>query len=102
MVVKRLGRDDLIRLVENVFHPVDGALTAEAIDEQLLIFCLNCPDPGAAMDLVVEAPQDCTPVSVVEHALAMTPRAVDTWSESELALDHPLRRWKLEETSAHE
>lgn len=96
MLAKRLERSALVDIVDNVFHPAGKGLTAEEIETQLLIFCLNCPDPGAAMDLVVEAPRGSTASDVVDGALAMPTRAVETWSEAELSLDHPLRHWKLE------
>ena len=97
MIVKRIGRDELNRLVDCLFHPAGTGLTADDIDKQLLIFCLNCPDPGAAMDLVLEAAQGITAAWVVDQALAMTPRSVETWSDAEISMDHPLRHWKLEE-----
>lgn len=96
MLVMRLERSALIEIVDNVFHPAGKGLTAEEIDTQLLVFCVNCPDPGAAMDLVVEAPRGSTARDVVDAALAMPARAIETWSEAELSLDHPLRHWKLE------
>lgn len=43
------------------------------------------------MDLVLEAPVGKTTHETLEMALAMTPRSVTTWPESDLAPDHPLR-----------
>lgn len=97
MIVKKLGREGLIEILENMSKSAEKGFTSEDIDRQLIIFCLNCPDPGAAMDLVLEAPRGSTSADVVDQALAMPQRAVETWSEAELAKDHPLRHWKLEE-----
>jgi hypothetical protein len=97
MIVKKRNRAELVSIVENIFHPAGKGLSSEEMDKDLLIFCLNCPDPGAAMDLVVEAPQGATSIDVVNRALAMPTRSVDTWPEADLARDHPLRHWKLEE-----
>lgn len=97
MIVRKLGRDELVAIVDGIFHPAGKGLTAEQMEEQLLVFCLNCPDPGAAMDLVVEAPRGSMAERVVDEALEMPLRPINTWSEAELANDHPLRHWRLED-----
>lgn len=97
MIVKKLDRDGLIEILENMFHSAEKGFTSEDIDRQLIYFCLNCPDPGTAMDLVIEAPRGSISANVVDQALAMPQRRVETWSEAELSKDHPLRHWKLEE-----
>jgi len=97
MNVKRLDRDELVKYVANVITPAGDDLTSEQVNAQLLTLCINCPDPVAAMTLIVDAPRGSTPSGLVDQALAMPPRAVETWSEAELAKDHPLRHWKLEE-----
>lgn len=97
MIAKKIGRDELVAIVENIFHPAGKGLSSEEIDTDLLVFCLNCPDPAVAMDLVIEAPLGSTSAGVVDQALAMPQRRVETWSEAELSKDHPLRHWKLEE-----
>lgn len=65
--------------------------SSRQIDGYLLSFCASCPDPVGAMDIVVEAPRGSTCEQVLELVLAMPERSVSSWSESELALDHPLR-----------
>lgn len=97
MIVKKLGREGLVEILENMSRSPEKGFSSEDVDRQLIAFCLNCPDPAAAMDLVVDAPRGTTSAEIVDEALAMPKRAVETWSESELAKDHPLRRWKLEE-----
>lgn len=97
MIAKRLNRAKLVSIVESIFAPAGKGLSSDEMDRDLLVFCLNCPDPASAMDLVVEAPRGATSMEVVDHALAMPTRSVDTWSEADLAKDHPLRHWKLEE-----
>lgn len=95
-VVKRMEREDLVDLVNTILYPIEGKLTSAEIDENLLSFCLNCPDPGGAMDVVIDAPPGTTAAAVVGKALALPTRAVATLSEDELSLDHPLRHWRLE------
>lgn len=75
-----------------VFEPAGKQLSSRQIDGYLLSFCASCPDPVRAMDLVLEAPVGSTIEAVLEQALALPERTVDTWSPSELAMDHPLRR----------
>ncbi|WP_426303943.1 hypothetical protein ACN9MJ_13065 [Acidovorax facilis] len=96
MIVNKLNREEMIDIIENIFHPMGKDLTAEDLDRQLLVFCLNCPDPASAMSLVVEAPRGATANSVVNEALALPRREVATLSEDELSMDHPLRHWELE------
>jgi hypothetical protein len=96
MIIKKVNRDQLIVYAGNLFYSNGKNLSVEEIDNQLIWFCLNCPDPGAAMDLILEAPQGVKPEDVVDQALAMPVRDVSTWSEDELSMDHPLRHWKLE------
>jgi hypothetical protein len=90
-----LGQADLVTLVDTVFYPLDEALTPEQISENLLTFCLNCPDPGAAIHLTLNAPQGTPASSVVAQALAMPSRAIETWSTEDIPVHHRLRHWKL-------
>ena len=94
-----LGKADLVTLVHTVFYPSGDDLTPEQIDENLLTFCLNCPDPGAAIHLALDAPRGTLASSVVDQALAMPSRALETWSAADIPADHPLRHWKLAEAS---
>jgi hypothetical protein len=93
--VPTVGRADLVALVDTIFYPSGEELTPEQIYENLITFCLNCPDPGAAMDLALDAPRGTLASSVVDQALALPPRALETWSIEEIPADHPLRHWKL-------
>jgi hypothetical protein len=94
-IVSRLSREELVARVEAVFQPAGKGLSSSDINDQLLEFCINCPDPCGAMDAVLEAPTGASAAGVVAQALRMQPRASSTWSEHELAADHPLRHWKL-------
>ena len=96
MNIKKLSRNDLTKCVANVISPSGDDLTSQQVNEQLLTFCLNCPDPVAAMNLIVDAPRGSTPSGLVDQALGMPSRDVATWTEAELSMDHPLRHWKLE------
>ena len=95
-MAQKLTRKELAQLVENVTHPKGKGFTSEEINQQLLLFCINCPDPAGAMDLVVESMAAINPEELVDKALACAPRDVSTLSESELALTHPLRHMKLD------
>lgn len=94
-IVSRLSEAEKLSHVENIFHPAGKGLSSEEIDVQLIEVCLNFPDPGGAMDLILEAPRGSTAAQVVAAALAMAPRSVSTWSSDELDPSHPLRHWKL-------
>lgn len=89
--MEKLNRDEMLIALSVVFHPAGKGLSSRQIDGYLLSFCASCPDPAGAMDVVVEAPRGSTCEQVLELALAMPERSVDSWSESELSMDHPLR-----------
>jgi len=93
--LRRLQPSALVMLVDAVFQPAPTGLTSEQINFVLIEFCLNCPDPVGAMDAVLQAPQAASAAEVTRAALAMTTRSVDSWPESELHADHPLRRFHL-------
>jgi hypothetical protein len=89
-----LDKAAMLRHLNSVLAPSE--FPSELIDVMLLEFCMNCPDPAGAMDVVVEAPCDATAESVLAEALAMTVRNPASYSEAELALDHPLRHWHVQ------
>lgn len=93
-MVKRLSYEEMVQYVDNVLQPKDRGFTSEEINEQLLTFCANCPDPAAAMDLVIETMGPITARELVDKALDQTPRDPAALPESELALAHPLRSMK--------
>ena len=95
-VVPILNQADLLQRLNAIFFPKAGEFTESEIDTMLLEFCLNCPDPAAAMDAVVEAPQGSTAESVLEAVLAMPARSPASYAESALSLDHPLRHWRVQ------
>jgi hypothetical protein len=95
-MAKKLKREQLIELVDNVMHPKGRGFTSQELNDQLLSFCINCPDPAAAMDLVVEAVEPMTAAQLVNKALAYPIREAASLPESELAMSHPLRHMKLE------
>ena len=96
-MAEKLKPKELIQLVENITHPKGEGFTSEQINQQLLLFCINCPDPAAVMDLMVDCMTPMTPHELVDQALAYPPRDVSTLPESELALSHPLRHIKLDD-----
>jgi hypothetical protein len=87
---------EMLARLHVVFSPKGSGLTSSQIDEMLLEFCLNCPDPVAAMNTVLEAPQAATVEEVLSAALALPARSPATYGESELSADHPLRHWRVQ------
>jgi hypothetical protein len=96
-MAKRLHKEEMVKLVENVIHPKGKGYSADDLNQQLLLFCVNCPDPVGAMDLVIETSGPITALGLVEAAMALPPRDVATLSEAELANTHPLRHMKLDD-----
>ncbi len=88
--VRKLSFHEMVERAESILHP-DGTHTSAEIDNHLLDFCINCPDPGAAMDLILEAPRGVNVSDMVEQALSFPLKPVLQLPEAELALDHPLR-----------
>ena len=95
-ITRRLEYQDLVKYVRNIFDPDGGGYTSEEINHQVMDFCFNCPDPSAAMDILVEGDEPLTPEEIVNLALAMPRRDVESVPESELPPWHPLRRMRLE------
>lgn len=86
----------MLEALSSVFEPAGRGLTSEQINQQLLLFCASCPDPVAAMNLVLEAPAASTTDDVLEQALAMPLHSVADWPESVLPMSHPLRRMAID------
>ena len=97
-LVPRLTRDQLIQCVKDCAWP-DGSLSEDEQCERLDYFCINCPDPAAAMDIVIETMEPLTAEEMVDRALACPPFDPKTLPESELHWNHPFRHWELEPLS---
>ncbi len=95
-MIPKLSREELLVRLSAVFHPERHSLTSSEIDNGLLELCVNCPDPVGAMDAVLEAPPGITCEQVLEQIQAMPMKSANSFSLSELAVDHPLRHWRLE------
>ena len=95
-MVRRLSYDEMVKVMDNIINPRGRGFSSEEINEQLIMFCLNCPDPAAAMDIVVEDMAPLTASEFVDKALACKPRSVADVPESELPLSHPLRHMTLD------
>ena len=93
--VSRLTHEQMLSKLK-AMNPATSGLGSDAIDTLLVQFCLNCPDPVGAMDVVLEAPRDMSDREVLEQALALPARPVESFSPRELAIDHPLRTWRVE------
>ncbi len=91
-----MTHDKLVQLVDNLLHPQGRGFTSEQLNQQLLLFCINCPDPMAAMDIAIDTPPPVTAEELVERALARPFRDIASVPESELPATHPLRHMKLE------
>lgn len=95
-IAPRLTRSELVRLVDNILHPKERGFSSEEITAQLNLVCVNCPDPAAAMDIMIETLAPVTAEELVNRALSYAPRDVSTVPETELSSNHPLRKMKLE------
>jgi hypothetical protein len=91
-----LNREELLKRLDAVFFPKPGQFTEAQIDEMLLEFCMNCPDPAAAMDAVVETEERVTTEGLLDRLLSMPPRSPASYSRDELSPDHPLRHWHVQ------
>ena len=96
-MAKKLTHDALVQLVDNLLHPQGRGFTSEQLNQQLLLFCINCPDPIAAMDIVIDTPPPITATELVGRAFACPFREVASVPESEIPQTHPLRHMNLGE-----
>ena len=93
-MVKKLDRDELIEIVKVILRP--KGFTSQEIDQKLLLFAANCPDPAGAMDLIIETLGPITAEEIVDRSLALPARDPRSLSESELHPNHPLRGMSLD------
>ena len=99
-MTERLNEHQLIDTVQIVLRPKGRGFSSEEINQKLLLFCANCPDPVAAMRLVVECMTPMSAEEMVDRALAMPPRSVKEVPSTELPLSHPLRQMSFGAPSA--
>ncbi len=93
---RKLQKEEMIQAVDNVLNPKGRGFSSQEINDQLLLFCANCPDPSAAMDIVIETMGPVTASQLVEQALACAPRVVADVPTSKFPLSHPLRSMKID------
>ncbi len=93
-MAKRLSNEEMIQIVDDILDPKE--FTSEELNQRLLLFALNCPDPVAAMDLIIQTQGPITAEGLVARALAYSPRDPNSLPESQLALTHPLRYMSLD------
>jgi hypothetical protein len=96
VMAQKLNKEKLVELVGNVLSPKGRGFTSQQIDDQLLLVCINCPDPVAAMDLIIGARRPVTAADLVDKALSFPSRAVADVPEAKLSRSHPLRRMSSE------
>ena len=96
-MVKRLTRDELVSLIEVVTSELRTDVSSQEINNALLLFCANCPDPVAAMRLMVSDMTPRTDEQLVDFALAMPKRDVRDVPVTELLPSHPLRYMRLDQ-----
>ena len=94
-MAKRLSREELVETVGHILRP--KGFTSQEINQKLLLFAINCPDPAAAMDLIIEPGGPSTAEGIVAQALALPNRDPKTLPESQLHHSHPLRTMTLED-----
>ncbi len=93
--VKKLERNELVELVENLLHPNGKGFSSKELSDQLNLVCINCPDPSFAMDLIIETASPTTAVELVDRTLSCHPRDISFISFSKLAANHPLRNLRF-------
>jgi hypothetical protein len=96
ILVRKLTRPELIQLMEAIFYPKKNGLTQNDVTNNLNLICINCPDPSAAMDIITETPPPTTPRDLIDRALACPRRDIETIPVSKLAINHPLRKMKVD------
>jgi hypothetical protein len=94
-MVQRLDKGQLISIIGVVLRPKGKGFSSEEINQKLLLFCANCPDPVAAMRLVIECMTPKSAEELVDRALAMPQRHARDVPASELPLSHPLRQMSI-------
>ncbi|MCT6721615.1 hypothetical protein [Acidovorax sp. K2F] len=93
--VQYRSRHELLTFLDVLAGVHAHGFSEKQLDEMLIEFCLNCPDPVGAMGAVIDAPQSSTSDEVLTAVLAMPSRSPSSYSDSELVKDHPLRTWRL-------
>lgn len=94
-IIRKRSRDELVEMVRVIFAPPQDMPEAQ-IDRHLYEFCVNCPDPVAAMDLVIQAAPGSNPESLVHKALLLPFRPVSNVGAIGLSADHPIRQMRLQ------
>jgi hypothetical protein len=91
-IVPRLDSSQLIDLLKEMC--ASGHSDRES-ERMLLTFCLNCPDPLGAMNVVLDAPRGSTDEEIAREALALPARSMALVPTSELPDKHSLRTWRV-------
>jgi hypothetical protein len=93
-MANRLSRDELVLLVRRILGGENK--TAAEVDEWLLLFAINSPDPVRAMNLLIVPGGPETAEEIVDEALAYPRRDPKSLPISALHPDHELRKMLLE------
>jgi len=91
-MTRSLSREELLHMLIVMKHPKRNGLTQERLEEMLIDFSANCPDPVEAWRLVAECLDPMTDEQLVDRALAMPFRSMADVPTSIVPADHPLRR----------
>jgi hypothetical protein len=95
-VVQRLNHNQMLAYVRNVLEPSQDS-AEEWVTEQFNVVCMNCPDPVAAADVLIETPPPTTADELLEKMLAYPERHPSTYSEEELSKSHPFRWMQVDD-----
>jgi hypothetical protein len=93
-MARRLTQEELVRTVGEIMNP--EGFTSEEVNQKLLLFAINCPDPAGAAELVIQTLGPVTAEELVARSLALPPRDPRSLPESELHRDDPLRHMTLD------
>jgi hypothetical protein len=85
------SREELLKILSVMGQPKKYGLTQKTLDQTLINFCAECPDPVLARWLVVECLDPMTDDELVDRALSMPLRPMSDVPASVVPADHPSR-----------
>ena len=86
-----MTKEDLLRILDTIMHPKKNKFNQKEVDQALISFCAECPDPVGARWLIVECLDPMTDDELVNRALSMPLRPISDVPTSVVPGDHPKR-----------
>lgn len=91
MMMRLEDKEKLLARLEVINHPKRYGLTQELADQALIDFCAASPDPVGARWLIVECLDPMTDEEIVDRALSMPTKDMESVPASVVPLSHPAR-----------